>query len=143
VNRGISTAGCVLLAAALAAGCGQDDGPAPKASTPARPAPAASAPPASAPAVTSSPAPPARGAGGDVTKGRQIWLSQCVACHNSDPSKDGPVGPAVKGSSAPLLEARLQRASYPEGYKPKRDSKVMPARPDLVASVPDLAAFLR
>ena len=146
MSRGIAAAGWVLLGAALVTGCGQDDKPAPKASAPAPGAPAASAPPASPPAATSSPAPPAAPAGlpgGDATKGRQIWLSQCVACHNSDPSKDGPVGPAVKGSSAPLLEARLQRASYPEGYKPKRDSKVMPARPDLVASVPDLAAFLR
>ena len=119
------------LAAAVLAGCGQDDTPAPKAALP-----AASVAPAPADA-------PARVAGGDAGKGRQIWLGQCVACHNIDPARDGPVGPAVKGSPAPLLLARLQRAGYPEGYTPKRDSKVMPARPDLVASVPDLAAYLR
>jgi mono/diheme cytochrome c family protein len=80
---------------------------------------------------------------GDPTKGRQIWLGQCVACHNADPGKDGPIGPAVKGASKDLLEARVVHATYPPGYKPKRETKVMPPRPDLVASIPDLAAYLR
>ena len=82
-------------------------------------------------------------AGGDAAKGRQIWLAQCVACHNVDPSKDGAVGPAVKGSSAALVEARVLHASYPPGYQPKRTTKVMPERPDLRSSIPDLAAYLR
>ena len=80
---------------------------------------------------------------GDPTKGQQIWLGQCVACHNPDPGKDGPIGPAVKGASKDLLEARVVHGTYPPGYKPKRETKVMPPRPDLVASIPDLAAYLR
>jgi mono/diheme cytochrome c family protein len=83
------------------------------------------------------------GGPGNAERGRQMWLAQCVACHNADPAKDGPLGPAVRGASAELLEARVVRATYPPGYKPKRDSKVMPARPDLAAGVPDLAAYLR
>lgn len=80
---------------------------------------------------------------GAPDKGRQVWLGQCIACHNSDPAKDGPLGPAVKGSSRALLEARVLRGEYPPGYTPKRPSKVMPARPDLAPSIPDLAAYLR
>ena len=67
------------------------------------------------------------------------------------------IGPAAAGISSglalsasielqqakDLLEARVVHATYPPGYKPKRDSKVMPPRPDLVASIPDLAAYLR
>ena len=83
------------------------------------------------------------GAAGDAEKGRQVWLVQCVTCHHRDPGKDGPIGPAVKGSSEALVEARLLRGGYPPGYTPKRDSKVMPARPDLARSIADLAAFLR
>ena len=75
--------------------------------------------------------------------GQQIWLGQCVACHNPDPSKDGTLGPAVKGSSLALLEARVVRGEYPPGYKPKRPTKVMPPRPDLAPSMPDLAAYLQ
>ena len=119
----------VLLASGvLLTACGQDEKPAPTAG-PSRPASSSGAV-----AVT---------AAGDPTKGQQIWLGQCVACHNPDPGKDGPIGPAVKGASKDLLEARVVHAAYPPGYKPKRETKVMPPRPDLVASIPDLAAYLR
>ena len=125
--RGVKLA--VLLASGvLLAACGQDEKPAPTAR------PSGPAPSSGAGAVT---------AAGDPTKGRQIWLGQCVACHNPDPGKDGPIGPAVKGASKDLLEARVVHATYPPGYKPKRETKVMPPRPDLVASIPDLAAYLR
>jgi len=107
----------LLVASVLGVGCGRDDKPAPSAQS------------------------GGEGAG-DAAKGRQVWLAQCIACHNADPSKDGAIGPAVKGSSRELVEARVLRAAYPPGYKPKRETKVMPARPDLVAAVPDLAAFL-
>jgi mono/diheme cytochrome c family protein len=116
-------------AAALAAGwllvaCGQDDTPTSRSASPS---------PTSAPSAEV----------GDPAKGRRVWVAQCIVCHNNDPSKDGPVGPAVKGSSSELLKTRVLHATYPPGYKPKRDSKVMPARPDLASSIPDLAAYLR
>jgi mono/diheme cytochrome c family protein len=82
-------------------------------------------------------------AGGDARRGQQAWLANCIACHNLDPSRDGSVGPAVKGASAALLEARVLRGEYPPGYTPKRNTKVMPPRPDLAPTIPDLAAYLR
>jgi mono/diheme cytochrome c family protein len=134
----VSRAGRVALlgGALLLAACGQDDKPAPTASS----GGAASSPAGGAPAPAA--APPAASAG-DAARGRQVWLAQCVACHNIDPAQPGPVGPPVRGSSPALVEARVLRAAYPPGYTPKRDTKVMPARPDLAPSVPDLAAFLR
>lgn len=125
-------AAVVAAAALLLAACGRDENPAPTA--------APSAPVTAAPART---APATAGLAGDSDKGRQIYLGQCVACHNTDPAKDGTVGPAVKGSSRDLVEALVLNGTYPPGYKPKRDSKVMPPRPDLATSIPDLAAFLR
>jgi mono/diheme cytochrome c family protein len=87
---------------------------------------------------------PAKTAGdGDPNRGRAIYLSNCAACHNNDPSKDGPIGPAIKGSSRELIEARVLRASYPPGYTPKRKTTMMPAQPDLKPTIPYLAAFLR
>ena len=124
-----------LLAGALLVGaCGEEPKPAPTASHP--PGLPAS-PPAAAPAASGD------AAAGNAERGRQVWLAQCVACHHSDPAKDGPLGPAVKGSSRQLLEARVVGAVYPRGYTPKRDSNVMLARPDLAPSIPDLAEFLR
>jgi mono/diheme cytochrome c family protein len=87
---------------------------------------------------------PAKTAGdADPNRGRAIYASNCAACHNLDPSKDGPIGPAIKGASRELIEARVLRASYPPGYTPKRKTKMMPAQPDLQPAIPDLVAFLR
>ena len=75
--------------------------------------------------------------------GRQVYLAQCIACHNSDPAKDGPLGPAIKGSSRELLEARVLRGTYPPGYKPKRGTAIMQPMPQLASAIPDLVAFLQ
>ncbi len=88
--------------------------------------------------------PPANTAeAGDVRRGGQVYLAQCTACHNSDPTKDGPLGPAIKGSSRALLEAKILRGSYPPGYTPKRATSLMPPQPNLEATLSDLAAFLK
>jgi mono/diheme cytochrome c family protein len=76
-------------------------------------------------------------------RGRAVYVANCVACHNNDPSKDGPIGPAIKGSSKELLEARVLTTSYPAGYKPKRPTKVMPQFPFLKDEIPYLAEYLR
>lgn len=82
-------------------------------------------------------------AAGDAAKGKQVFMANCMACHNIDPAKDGAIGPAIKGTSTALLEKRLLAGAYPAGYKPKRDTKMMPPMPHLKGSIPDLAAFLK
>jgi mono/diheme cytochrome c family protein len=72
-----------------------------------------------------------------------VYLGQCTACHSRDPAADGPLGPAVKGSSRELLEARLLRGAYPPAYTPKRPGAVMQPMPHLAGSLDDLAAYLR
>ena len=125
----------VVAAGLLFLACGRDDTPAPKGSA----GGSASAPTGASSAPTSAPAP----AGGDPERGRQVYLAQCIACHNRDPERDGPLGPAIKGSPRELVEARVVRGAYPPGYTPKRPSKVMPARPDLAPETSHLTAFLR
>lgn len=75
-------------------------------------------------------------------RGRAVYIANCVACHNSDPSKDGPIGPAIAGSSQELLEYRVLRIEYPPGYTPKRDTRMMPTFPFLKEEIPYLAAYL-
>src|SRR5437762_5402663 len=79
----------------------------------------------------------------DWERGRAVYAANCVACHNSDPSKDGPIGPAIKGSSEELLESRVLSSAYPPNYKPKRPTKVMPQFPFLKDEIPYLVAYLR
>ena len=126
--RGGGGARAAIVLALLLAGCGDQPAPPPekKESAPA---------PASTSAVIAT--------AGSAEKGKQVWLGQCIACHNPDPTKDGPLGPAVKGASRALVEARVVRGEYPAGYTPKRPTKVMPPRPDLAPSVADLAAYLQ
>jgi mono/diheme cytochrome c family protein len=76
-------------------------------------------------------------------RGRQVYLGQCIACHASDPSQRGPLGPPVKGSSRELLEARVVRGTYPPGYTPKQDTKIMQPMPQMAGSIDDLAAYLK
>lgn len=87
---------------------------------------------------------PGATAGGEAaTRGRLVYLSQCTSCHATDPATDGPVGPAVKGASRELLEARVVRGTYPSGYAPKRNTAVMQPMPQVAADISDLAAYLR
>jgi mono/diheme cytochrome c family protein len=78
----------------------------------------------------------------DRDRGRAIFVANCVACHNSDPSKDGPIGPAIKGSSKELVTDRVLRGTYPPNYAPKRQTKIMPQFPFLEPEIPYLAAYL-
>ena len=79
----------------------------------------------------------------EAERGRLIYQSQCIACHNMDPAQPGAIGPAVKGSSEELLRAKVLSGAYPPGYKPKRPTQVMQPIPQLANDIPNLAAYLR
>ena len=78
--------------------------------------------------------------------GQDIYRKVCQECHNLDPKLDGVggtvPGPAIADSSLELLQARVLRKEYPTGYKPKRDTQLMPPRPELELEIPALHAFL-
>ena len=78
----------------------------------------------------------------EVKRGRAVFLANCVACHNNDPSRDGPIGPAIRGSSRELLLARVLTSGYPQNYRPKRPTKIMPQFPFLKDEIPNLTAYL-
>ena len=77
-----------------------------------------------------------------VARGQAVYKSVCLACHAPNPADAGTLGPPIAGSSRELIEARVVHAAYPEGYTPKRITKVMPAFPQLAESIDDLAAYL-
>lgn len=76
-------------------------------------------------------------------RGEAVYTSNCISCHNVDPRQEGSLGPAVAGSSAELIYARVMKQSYPPGYKPKRDSHLMPALPFVEKDIPALEAYLK
>ena len=74
--------------------------------------------------------------------GKSTYMANCIACHNVDPRLAGSVGPDIAGSSLELITARVLHQSYPPGYKPKRNSALMPALPFLEGDLPALHAYL-
>lgn len=78
-----------------------------------------------------------------TVRGRQVYLSQCIQCHNSDPAQAGAIGPPLKGAPRELLEAKVLRGVYPPGYRPKRATAVMPPLPTVAPDIEALAAFLK
>jgi mono/diheme cytochrome c family protein len=82
-----------------------------------------------------------QGADGNA-KGRVLYAANCTACHNPDPSKDGSLGPALKGSPLELVQARVLRGEYPPGYSPKRQTRIMQKLPLTEEDVAAIHAFL-
>jgi len=75
-------------------------------------------------------------------RGRLVYNTNCISCHNTDPSKPGSIGPEVAGSSLELLQARALHQTYPKHYKPKRETRLMPALPFVEKDLPALHAYL-
>ena len=75
-------------------------------------------------------------------KGELVYQNVCIACHHGNPALDGSVGPANAGASLALLEAKILRSEYPEGYTPKRGSAAMPRFEYLKDQIPALHAYL-
>ena len=75
-------------------------------------------------------------------RGRRAYLSNCTACHNINPVEKGSLGPAIAGSSAALVEARVVYGKYPPGYSPKANSRLMVAMPYLRSHVEALSVYL-
>lgn len=79
----------------------------------------------------------------NAERGRQVYLAHCIACHNTDPAKPGPIGPPLKGVSQALLEAKTLKGTYPPGYTPKRPTQIMVPLPAVAPDIAALADYLR
>jgi mono/diheme cytochrome c family protein len=77
-----------------------------------------------------------------ANRGRTVYQTNCTACHNSNPKQPGALGPEIWGSSRALVEARVMKAAYPDGYTPKRASHTMQPLPQLQADLDALHAYL-
>ena len=61
-----------------------------------------------------------------IDKGKSVYMTTCIACHNPDPKISGSIGPEVYGSSKVLIESKIVSGEYPPNYVPKRKTKLMP-----------------
>lgn len=77
-----------------------------------------------------------------AAEGKQVYSTNCTACHNTDPAEPGALGPPIAGSSETLLTAKVLHNEYPPGYTPKRQTHAMIPLPQLEPKIPALAAYL-
>ena len=78
----------------------------------------------------------------DIEKGRMVYFANCVSCHNNNPKKPGSIGPEIYGVSIDVLTQKIVYGKYPENYRPKRPSKIMPSMPHLNKEISNLHAFI-
>ena len=78
----------------------------------------------------------------DIERGRMVYFANCVSCHNNNPKKPGSIGPEVYGVSIDVLTQKIVSGNYPENYRPKRKSKIMPSMPHLNKEISNLHAFI-
>jgi mono/diheme cytochrome c family protein len=105
-------------------------------------APAAEAKPEAIPAEVVVEAHPV-----DMEKGKAIYLSTCIKCHNKDPNVKGPIGPELVDAPLELMQHKVVTGRYPEvlpeGFVPKRKTKQMTKFPQLEKDVPSIHAYVQ
>lgn len=77
-----------------------------------------------------------------VARGKVLYTANCIVCHNKDPNKKGSIGPELAGTSLEVMQEKVAKGTYPQGYVPKRKSKVMKKFPHLEKDVPALHAWI-
>lgn len=75
--------------------------------------------------------------------GKAIYTQQCVKCHNANPNNVGSLGPDLVSTPKDALQSKVLHGTYPEGYKPKRRSKLMPKFPQYVNDIESLHQYIQ
>jgi len=83
----------------------------------------------------------------NLDKGKRIWLTTCIQCHNRDPNIKGSIGPEVVDAPLEVMTAKVMTGKYPEvlpaGFVPKRKTKAMRALPQFKNDIPSIHAYVQ
>jgi len=83
----------------------------------------------------------------NLDKGKRIWLTTCVQCHNRDPNVKGSIGPEVVDAPLEVMTAKVMTGKYPEvlpaGFVPKRRTKAMRPLPQFKNDIPSIHAYVQ
>lgn len=83
----------------------------------------------------------------DIAKGKEIYLSTCIKCHNKDPNVKGAIGPELTDAPLEIMQVKVATGRYPdvlpEGFVPKRKTKQMIKQPQVLADVPSIHAYVQ
>ena len=83
----------------------------------------------------------------DIAKGKEVYLSTCIKCHNKDPNVKGAIGPELTDAQLEIMQAKVANGRYPdvlpEGFVPKRKTKQMIKQPQALPDVPSIHAYVQ
>ena len=83
----------------------------------------------------------------NIDKGKRIWLTTCVQCHNRDPNLKGSIGPETIDAPLAVLRAKVLTGKYPDplpaGFVPKRKTKAMRPLPQFKNDIPSIHAYVQ
>lgn len=83
----------------------------------------------------------------NIDKGKRIWLTTCVQCHNRDPNVKGSIGPETVDAPLEIMTAKVMTGKYPDklpaGFVPKRKTKAMRPLPQFKNDIPSIHAYVQ
>jgi mono/diheme cytochrome c family protein len=83
----------------------------------------------------------------DLDKGRRLYFSNCISCHNKDPNIKGSLGPEQVDTPYDVFTHKVVTGRYPEklplGYLPKRKTKVMRKFPNLEKDIIHIYSWIQ
>lgn len=83
----------------------------------------------------------------NIDKGKRIWLTTCVQCHNRDPNLKGSIGPETVDAPLEVLRAKVMTGKYPDplpaGFVPKRKTKAMRPLPQFKNDILSIHAYVQ
>ena len=82
-----------------------------------------------------------------LEKGKRLYLSNCIQCHNKDPNMKGSLGPEMIDAPLSIMTAKVMTGVYPAvlpaGFVPKRKTKAMRKITKLEKDIPAIFAWVQ
>lgn len=82
-----------------------------------------------------------------IAKGKRVYLSSCIQCHNRDPNLKGPIGPEMVDAPIEVMTAKVMTGLYPRklpaGFVPKRKTKLMRPLKQFKNDIPAIHAWVQ
>ncbi len=82
-----------------------------------------------------------------LDKGKRLYMSNCIQCHNRDPNLKGSLGPEMVDAPLEVMVSKVMTGVYPAklpaGFIPKRKTSAMRKLPHLQKDIPAIHAWLQ
>ncbi len=84
---------------------------------------------------------------GTIDRGRRLYFSNCIQCHNRDPNRMGSMGPEMIDAPLSVMTSKFMTGKYPEvlpaGFVPKRRTTAMKKIIKLEKDIPAIHAYVQ